>query len=251
VDTTTIPRDGQGSLWMVTTGHKLARWQNGVFKLWRPKNGIKGSFIRKFLVSSNGDIWIAEGWPEILQVLHADTLTTISLPSDFHHTRTMAEDNHGNVFVAGAHGELVRVWSDHDHYKTEIIRGLPRQTILCLSTTPDGSLWIGYKGIGVGRFKNGQFALIGHEQGLYDNSISQIVDDEQGSLWFGSDHGIFRVSESMLDAVAEGRLTRVQSIHYGSDQAVMKFLNVNNLFTLHYVNANNNCWPPDWPPVDS
>src|SRR4030095_517886 len=49
----------------------------------------------------------------------------------------------------------------------------------------------------------------------FDGYISQILDEGRGSLWFGSDHGIFKVRLSELNAVAEGRTSRVQSIHYG------------------------------------
>jgi signal transduction histidine kinase/ligand-binding sensor domain-containing protein len=212
--------DREGSLWMETTGHKLARWQNGVFKFWGPENGIRGP-IRKILASSTGDIWIGEGQPEILQFFHADTLKTLSLPSNFHHILAMAEVNKTDIYVAGEHGELMRVWPDHGQYKTERVSRLPRQTIRCLSTTSDGSLWIGYDGAGVGRLdKNGQFTLIGRDQGLYDDNISQIIDDERGSLWFGSDHGIFRVQKNMLDAVAEGRLASVYSTFYGANEGL-------------------------------
>jgi signal transduction histidine kinase/ligand-binding sensor domain-containing protein len=215
-----LAADREGSLWMETTGHKLVRWQNGVFEVWGLKNGILGSLIREILASSNGDIWIGEGRPEILQIIHSNTLKTVSLPSDFHYIRVMAEGIGGNFFIAGANGKLIRVWNDHGQYETEQIRELPQRKILCLSTSSDGSLWIGYEDAGVGRLKNGHFALIGHEQELYDDNISEIIDDGRGSLWFGSNHGIFRAQKSVLDAVAEGRLSRVESIHYGSDQGL-------------------------------
>src|SRR6202044_3810835 len=86
-----------------------------------------------------------------------------------------------------------------------------RSPIRTLCTTPDGSLWIGYAGAGLGRLKNGRFARITVEQGLYDDHVSQIIADDRGWLWFGADHGIFKIKQQELEAVADGQVARVRS----------------------------------------
>ena len=217
---TCLTADRGGALWMGTTSRKLVRWQDSVFTSWGEEAGIANTFFRKIMASSKGDLWIGKGPPESLQRFHDGVFKTITFPQHFHHIQTMAEDDNGDVFIAGENGDLVRVVNDHVYPELNGV-GAPTQTIRCLATTPEGNLWIGYEGAGLGRLdKKGRFTLIGREQGLYDDRISQIIDDGRGSLWFGSDHGIFRVQKKILNAVAEGRLPSVHSIHYGADEGL-------------------------------
>ncbi len=72
----------------------------------------------------------------------------------------------------------------------------------------------------MGRLKAGRLAGIAGEQGLYDDYISRIVADGQGWLWFGSDRGIFKVRQSELDEVADGRAASVRSIPYGRGEGL-------------------------------
>src|SRR5581483_3370893 len=44
-----------------------------------------------------------------------------------------------------------------------------------------------------------------------DDTISQIAADGRGWLWFGADCGIFKIRESELTALAEGRAATVQA----------------------------------------
>src|SRR5581483_9074752 len=55
-------------------------------------------------------------------------------------------------------------------------------------------------------------------EGLFDNYVSQIIPDDAGWLWFVSDHGIFRVRQKDFEAVGNGKLQRVQSIHFGQNE---------------------------------
>jgi signal transduction histidine kinase/ligand-binding sensor domain-containing protein len=212
-----IAIDRDGAVWTVTTGNKLACWQDGTLKLWSLESGIAGPSIRKVLADSRGDIWASEGPPEILQVIHHGNVETLPLPKTFHRGRAMAEDTHGNIFLAGLAGDLIRVRTENGSHVTEQFKGLPARTILSLAPDSDGSLWIGYSGLGLGRFKDGKVSLIGTEQGLCDGTIAAVVEDDRGSLWFGSERGIFRAEKSALNAVADGRSTRVQCVRYESE----------------------------------
>jgi signal transduction histidine kinase len=93
-------------------------------------------------------------------------------------------------------------------------------SIRSLAVTPDGSLWIGYAGQGLGRFKDGVFKNVTSAQGLFDDNLSQIISDDRGWLWFGSDHGIFKVRLRELNDFAEGRAAGVFSVHYGKGHSL-------------------------------
>jgi signal transduction histidine kinase len=98
---------------------------------------------------------------------------------------------------------------------------LEGRSVRCLYATPDGCVWIGYAWAGLGRFKDGRFSRITTAQGLYDDSNSQIVADNQGWLWLGSDAGIFKIKEAAVEACAEGQSDRVRCTHYGHDEGLV------------------------------
>jgi len=89
-----------------------------------------------------------------------------------------------------------------------------------LQATADGSLWIGYAGSGLGRIKNGHYTRITVAQGLFDDHISQIVADDHGWLWLGSDHGISKIRQQQVDAFAGHQIDRIISVHYGPEEGL-------------------------------
>jgi signal transduction histidine kinase len=83
-------------------------------------------------------------------------------------------------------------------------------------------LWVGYGGWGLGRLRDNDFAILGTEQGLPDDYISQIVADDLGWLWFGSaEHGIFKIRQLQLEQALEDHTTRLRPILYGRNEGLL------------------------------
>jgi ligand-binding sensor domain-containing protein/signal transduction histidine kinase len=216
---TCVAADRSGAVWIGTRSHQLLCWREGHFTILGRADGLPSQVIHTLLASSTGDLWIGGEVPESLQRLRAGHLQTFTLPPNIRVIRAMAEDASGKIWLGTSKGTLLCVSGDQVIDETGRTTGSPL-SIRCLHATADGSLWIGYVGGGVGRFKNGRFARIDSSKGLYDDVISQIVADGRGWLWFGSDHGIFKVRQQQLDDVAEGRSSLLRSIHYGRDDGL-------------------------------
>ena len=67
----------------------------------------------------------------------------------------------------------------------------------------DGSLWMGTSGNGLFRLKNGKCVSITRHEGLFDNVIHQILEDDRGRFWMSSNKGIFYVPKEDLDDLAD------------------------------------------------
>jgi len=65
------------------------------------------------------------------------------------------------------------------------------------------------------RFKGGRFTAITSKEGLLDDAVFRILDDDAGNLWISSNRGVYRVSVRELNAFADGKIGRVTSIAYG------------------------------------
>jgi len=59
------------------------------------------------------------------------------------------------------------------------------------------------------RYRNGKSSVITTRQGLANDKILSLVDDQWGNLWFGTVRGAFMASKSDLNAVGDGRTSRL------------------------------------------
>lgn len=208
-----VAADKNGLVW-VGTRHGLYCGREGHFEKWDEKVGIPGKIFHSLLVSQAGDVWVGQEIPGAILRLRAGRLSPFPISSANQNIRAMTEDAAGNIWAATSKGTLFRVAGDQltemtPHRPTDLV------PIRSLSATPDGAVWIGYSGGGLGCFKNGQYAEFNLAQGLFDDYISQIVLDNQGWLWLGADRGIFKVREQDLLNVMAGKLPQVRSVHYG------------------------------------
>ncbi len=210
-----VAPDQQGGIWIGTESGYLNYLRNGQFSSWRAANGLTVRHIRSLMISHNGDVWIGGATRENLQRFSAGQFKTFTLPPESGIVRAMAEDASGSIWIGTSKHILLRLTGDKIVDEAAKVSSLGK-SVRALLTTPDGGLWIGYAGSGLGRWKDGQFTQVTAREGLYDDFISQIVDDGKGWLWFGSDHGIFKVREREFDDFAAHRSTSVRSIHYGS-----------------------------------
>ena len=224
-----VPEPG-GGVWIGTHYDGLLLWREKVMASVTMKDGLAGNFARSLLSATNGDLWIGTASAEGLHRLRAGKLQSFELPAGSGLLRAMALDPSGTLWAGTAGGLLVRVTGDR--LVDETAGAVPRlQTIRCLHATVDGSLWIGYGGSGVGRWKEGRFTQFRAEQGISDDYISQIHHDSEGRLWFAGNKGVFYVPEKEFDEQTAGRIARVRPVVYGRDEG------------LPALQASREAWP--------
>ncbi len=217
-EATCMTCDRQGIVWIGTFSHGLFRWQDGKFTVLRRADGLAQSRIHSLLADSRGDLWIAFSSGDVLQCLHDGRFKNFDLPTHSLAIRAFTEDASGKIWMANLDKRLLCV--DGDKVVDETVKtSEPHDPIHCITATPDGSLWIGYA-TGLGRLKDGEFVKIGRNEGLRDDSICSLMPDGRGSMWFGSDHGIFRASLRDLLAVSPGSGTQVNCVGYGRDDGL-------------------------------
>jgi signal transduction histidine kinase/ligand-binding sensor domain-containing protein len=210
---------GKTDVWVGTYRNGLYHFQNGDFSLVRRADGLAGDSIRSLLVDSEGNLWIGFETGGIVQRYKEGRFESFLQPPGSHPVRTMAQDAAGKVWMATSDGFLLRAGPNGLEDKTAALLKSTKP-IRALQATPDGSLWIGFAGLGVGRLRNGQVAAISEGQGLADANICAVQPDGRGSIWFASDHGIFLVSQRELDQVADGTAASVHSVTFGRADGV-------------------------------
>ena len=82
-------------------------------------------------------------------------------------------------------------------------------------TAPD-TLWIGTRGAGLVRVRNGKASRITTREGLLSNTIFQVIGDGGGRLWMSGPLGLSSASFVDLNSAADGRLDSVAVLSYGT-----------------------------------
>jgi signal transduction histidine kinase/ligand-binding sensor domain-containing protein len=209
-----VAADSAEGIWIGTHDSGLVRRQNGQWSAWRQEDGLAAISVRSLLVTTADEVWVATDSPNQLQRLRGKDWQNFDFPTPTRSLRAMAQDRSGDVWVASADGQLFRVHGDQ--VVSETARTAAQlQSIRCLLAAPDGSLWIGYAGWGLGRLKDGRYSRITAEQGLNDNYISQMAADGRGWLWCAGNRGLFQVSLEELAQAADHTNRTVRCILHG------------------------------------
>lgn len=213
-----VAADPQGGVWIGTQYQGLYRWRDGaVTETLVQTNGLNSHRVNALLATPSGELWIGGGFKEeeqhTLQCRKDGRFQTFPLPAGSGPVITLATDVSGDCWAATSKGLLLRV-------SKGVLTNETRSTladaavIRSLCATPDGSVWIGYAGQGLGRLRNGDFSHFLMAQGLHDDYISNMLPDGRGRLWFAGNRGIFSVRIKELDDCGSGRLAKVRSVVY-------------------------------------
>jgi signal transduction histidine kinase/ligand-binding sensor domain-containing protein len=215
-----VAADRQGGLWVGSRDLGLHLLRDGVWRTWGRAEGLANSAVRSILAATNGDLWVATDGPSSLQRLRDGKVLAIATPTGLRTIRAMAEGADGTIWVGTAEGQILRV-SGQGLVRESGITEKKSISVRSLHCTPDGALWIGYAGYGVGRLKGGEYARITTAEGLMDDYASQIFSDGRGSMWIAGNRGLSQVSLAEMTAVAEGRAERVRSRGFGRSEGLV------------------------------
>lgn len=83
------------------------------------------------------------------------------------------------------------------------------------------SLWLGTRGDGLVRIRNGKITRYTTKDGLPGNAIYRILEDANGRFWMSSSAGIFSAGGTELDAMAEGRPGPIAVVPFGMDEGLL------------------------------
>jgi signal transduction histidine kinase len=79
-----------------------------------------------------------------------------------------------------------------------ILQTLGVHSIFCLTIDRDQSLWAGTEGGGLLHLRGSHVDVFSASQGLSDNFVRSIFQDRSGTVWVGTDNGLFRMHSGFL-----------------------------------------------------
>ncbi|HXF10978.1 MAG TPA: triple tyrosine motif-containing protein, partial [Desulfuromonadaceae bacterium] len=212
-----VVADPAGGIWIGTRTAALYHLRDGTFSHYARIDGLVSRIVHSLLVSSNGDVWVGGTTPDSLQRLRNGRFDNFRLPENSGYVRTLAQSTDGRIWAGTVRAGLLSV--DPSASNSPCAQTAVTNSIRNLIASGN-SLWIGCAGDGLKRYKDGWVSTLTSRDGLADDYLSEIIADGNGWLWFGSDHGIFKVREQELNAAMDGTNRTVQSVRYGRNQGL-------------------------------
>jgi signal transduction histidine kinase/ligand-binding sensor domain-containing protein len=212
--------DEHGVLWMSSRSGGLFRRKNQTFERVDPEEVPYTLAAWCLGGDQQGRMWI--GGRQGLLVLHEgrpEAWLNGSNGMTHDDVRAVCPDADGNLWVGTSfglnvvhQGQVTTNWTSFD--------GRPIDTVVSLARDSSGSMWIGTLEHGLLRYRAGRLTRLTTQQGLPDNSIHQLLDDQTGHWWFSCGRGVFRILQSELDQVADGRLGQVHAELFGRESGL-------------------------------
>jgi len=197
-------RDSTGALWIGTEGAGVFRSRGtGETVQYTRRDGLVNDFVRAFLESRDGSIWI--GTDEGISRWRNGVMDNYREPQGlaYFSIRALLCDSRGDVWIGTERG--LSHWS-HERFVTDsVTERLRPEKIWAIHEDRDGGLWFGTRGAGLFRHRQDQLVQLGTAQGLASNSIFQILEDAAGTFWLSGPNGISAVSRDDLNRAAEQR----------------------------------------------
>lgn len=182
IDVFAITEDSKKNIWIGCL-NGLFFYDGRTFRQYSRQNGLTGVDVRSLYEDRNGTMWI--GTTNGLFTMNGWTLSAVPLRLQ-----------HGPDTVA----------------LSSYIRAIYQDR--------DGAMWFGTYGGGLLRLKDGRMSAITTANGLFDDIVSHLWEDENGYFWSGSNRGVSRFHRNDLNAVADGNSSTLRQTVFGTSDGM-------------------------------
>lgn len=243
--------DSKGNLWVGTWegGLNLFDRGSGTFRRYTKENSnLISNSIFSIYEDKEGILWIGSffGGVSYFDRDRNDFINYTPENSDLsdNQIRVVTEDSYGNLWICGALGlnlfnRETETFSLYRHEENNN-RSLTMGYVLSIVETSDSTLWVGTTG-GLNKYDRGSqdFTQYHVKDGLPDDAVKGIREDDQGNLWISTNRGLSRFSPEtgvfsnydISDGLQDNEF--YQCSHYKSANGELFFGGVNGFNVFH------------------
>ena len=179
---------------------------------------LPGLNIISLCEAGNGALWVGTSEGKLFRLENDAWQEQTNLD---HPITAIAAAPNGVIWV-GTEGDGVYRFDSRGitHWDTE--NGLLSDLVRTLYVdNSDRSLWIGTAGGGLSCLRQGRITTVTTREGLPDNTISEILDDDKGRLWLGSNRGIACLGKEELEELIAGKIGAVYPQVFGRAEGML------------------------------
>jgi PAS domain S-box-containing protein len=231
LDMTAMCSDREGSIWVGSSNHGLARIRKSQFLSYTMRDGLADNYVSTVLQDKRGNLWV--GTTKGLSGFRDGKFITYDARSGLPGKAivTLAEDGEGTIWV-GTETGLYRSQPYPDcparycapafnQIKNDVI---PSVYIRVVYIDRKGTIWIGKDHEGLVKYENNRFTTYTTADGLSNNSIRALAEDQDGSLWIGTRGGglnRFKDGKFSVYTVKDGLVSNsVQALYMDAENAL-------------------------------
>lgn len=194
---TSILHDRAGATWIGTMNHGLRRVQGGRMELLFP-----GRLITALLEDGEGVVWA--GMDPGLERYRDGRWTRAGVGTGLDRARiTVLRQGAGGVVWVGENRGILHRLSGAGMVSYSLREQGCGSSITSLHVDGRGALWIG-SAEGLCRFEGGRFQQYSEADGLVEDQVSSILEDDFANLWLAGYRGFSRVSMERLRSYRRG-----------------------------------------------
>jgi len=209
-----VLEDRSGAFWFGTDNSGVVRLASGNATRFTTTDGLRNNGFQAFYEDRDGRLWI--GTTSGISRWDGTRFQNYYLEDGLSYgwVRTIVEDRNGDILVGTDRG-LNRIHEGR-FVADPAFAALRHDRVWSIYPDADGALWIGTRGAGLVRVRDGKAARISTDAGLLSNAIFQLIGDRLGRLWMSGPKGLSAASLADLNAVADGKLPSIAVLTYGA-----------------------------------
>ena len=203
-----VLEDPDGTLWIGTEGG-LERLRHGTRTRFTTRDGLPVDHVNALLRDRDGRLWIGTWGGGVARLRNGSVEVLDSgSTSSGRYVNVLYERRGGDLWIGTTDG-LSIVTHDRMRNATKDA-GMPA-AVEAVYEDVDGYIWIGSRRDGLFLFRDGSLTQFTVNDGLFDNLVGTILEDDSGNFWFTCNKGISRVSRQQLLDLAARRRRAVES----------------------------------------
>ncbi len=221
----------------------LAEAKDGRFSFVTVPRISVGNTVEAVTIDPAGDLWLVvwQGYRSYIKRrrngVWADFPGQAGFPGS--HCRVLFGDAEGRTWFGYETGEVV-VYENDRFVRYFGPDGLPDGKILSI-TELQGRIWVAGEG-GLSGFDGKHFVTVTKANGLPGNSVSALLEDDEGSLWIAGELGIARVRPEELDAALKSRSYSMQRLFLDSTDGLPGLPRQSEPFPSAVKSADGRLW---------
>lgn len=202
-----------GSAWIGSEGAGLYHLQSQGWRSYGTADGLANPFVWSVLQTRSGRVY-AGTWGGGLLELQGQVFAVPEGLNQITAPVVALYESAQQDLWAGTTAGLYKIQHDRITWSAGKER-LALPDVRAITETPDGTLWFGMSGGGLGSLKDGALRQYRKSDGVGSDFVLCLEAEPDGSLWFGtSDNGIGRLKNGVFGFVSAARGLRLGAISH-------------------------------------
>jgi signal transduction histidine kinase/ligand-binding sensor domain-containing protein/CheY-like chemotaxis protein len=211
----TLHGDKNGDLWAGAITDEVFHLKDSSFETYGINSKDKKQLVLgdKSIVFADqkGNVWVGVNkGSNFINKITRGTVETIELSDNRSKViiKVIYEDKNSNLWVGTSKG----LFQYRDGCLIPYLsnRG-DASSITSIIEDQTGTLWVGTLG-GLQRYRDGGFTLFSSKEGLHNDIILSLLEDDYGNLWISGDRGYSRISKRDVEEFSLGKLKSIPSL---------------------------------------